>query len=113
MFWDYSPLEHDAWWHYYHNPNYAIWQRNVDKIFEKMRECAARGTLSPRLVTYMRVRAAAQKQRDADAAEEKQRAEMPVLHVNDVWDDGGHYDFAPEMMQWDDAGHYDAFMLDI
>ena len=97
MFCDYCTFVNDAWWQYYHNTNYAVWQENVD-----------------RLIAAMRKRIAAQKQREADAAEEKQCASMPVLHVNDVWDDGGHYDFAHDaMMQWDDAGHYDAFMLDI
>ena len=91
MFWDYCPLIDDAWGHYYHNQNYVIWQQNADRIYALTRQCMARGTLSPQLKTAMRVREAAQKQRDADAAEEaaqKSRdaaAEEAAVHERCQW----------------------------
>jgi len=88
MFCDYCHFVHDAWWQYYHNENYAVWQENVDRLMAAMRKRIAAGQL--------------QKQRAADAAE------MPMLHVNDAWDDAGLYDLSYDtMMQWDDAGLYD------
>jgi len=71
MFWDYCPLIDDAWGHYYHNQNYAIWQQNADRIYALTRKCMAENKLkNPQILAAMRVREAAQKQRDADAAEE-------------------------------------------
>jgi hypothetical protein len=71
MFWDYCPLIDDAWGHYYHNQNYAIWQQNADRIYTLTRKCMTEKKLkNPQILAAMRVRKAAQKQRDADAAEE-------------------------------------------
>ena len=71
MFWDYCPLIDDAWGHYYHNKNYAIWQQNADRIYALTRKCMTENKLkNPQILAAMRVREAAQKQRDADAAEE-------------------------------------------
>ena len=38
MFCDYCHFIDDAWWQYYHNENYVLWQENVDRLIAAMRK---------------------------------------------------------------------------
>ncbi len=70
MFWDYCHFVDDAWWHYYHNENYAVWQQGADRLVAAMRKRMAAGQLPEQLKAAMRQREAAQRERDAVAAAE-------------------------------------------
>jgi hypothetical protein len=67
MFSDYCPLVDDAWWHYYHNEHYALWQERTDRLIAALRTRAAKRT------------------RDADAATFHALQEQ-LAFVDDVWD---------------------------
>jgi hypothetical protein len=110
MFWDYCHFVDDAWWHYYHNENYGVWQQNVDRIYATMRKCMARGTLSPQLKAAMRKREAAQRERDAAAAEEAAQKQRDAAAATEAAAVQEQLSFADE---WGGLEMFDLEMVDL
>ncbi len=56
MFCDYCHVVDDAWWQYYHNENYTVWQENVDRLMAAMHKRIAAGQLQKQKKTEKRER---------------------------------------------------------
>ena len=99
MFATYCPIVDDAWWMYYHHPNYALWQERADRLYaiyaqerkraeQMLREEQTREERRKLRSEYERQRRRNKKLQQQGAAAAAEELQEQLAFVDTLWADG-------------------------